>query len=79
MEACAECNRLERHLGTIGVDYLCATQQRDVDRRVVDRLRRQLDEAEEQLDRHCAAHDASPSGLITRLCNQKLSHTEVGR
>lgn len=79
MEACAECNRLERCLSTIGVDYLCATQQRDVDRLVVETLRKQLDEVEAQLDRHCAAHDACRPGLITRLCVQKWRHTEAGR
>ena len=57
MEACAVCNVLERHLSVLGVEYLCATQQRDVDRRIIDTLRKQLDEAEAQFDHHCAAHD----------------------
>jgi hypothetical protein len=58
MEQCAQCHALERHLKAIGVEYLCATQQRDIERQFLDGLRQQLDQAEARLDQHLAVHDS---------------------
>ena len=58
MEECAQCHTLERHLKAIGVEYLCATQQRDTERQVLDALREELDQAEARLDQHLAVHES---------------------
>lgn len=58
MEQCAQCHALERRLKSIGVEYLCATQQRDIERQFLDALRQQLDQAEARLDQHLAVHDS---------------------
>jgi len=58
MEECAQCHALERHLKAIGVEYLCATLQRDIERQSLDALRAQLDQAEARLDQHLSVHDS---------------------
>jgi hypothetical protein len=58
MEQCAQCHALKRRLKGIGVEYLCATQQRDIGRQFLDALRAQLDQAEARLDQHLSVHDS---------------------
>lgn len=59
MEECALCRALERHLKTIGMEFLCATQQRGIDRSVVNTLREQLHDAEARIDRHRMNHQVT--------------------
>lgn len=57
-EKCPKCHALEWRLKAIGVEYLCATQQPVVERKAIDALRKQLDEAEALFDQHLATHAA---------------------
>jgi hypothetical protein len=56
MEECPQCRALDWHLRSVAVDYLCATQQRGIDRDIVKTMKKHLDEAEEQFNLHRATH-----------------------
>ena len=59
MDQCPQCRALEWHLKSVAIDYLCATQQRGIDRNIVNTVKKDLDEAEARFNLHRATHQTS--------------------